>query len=93
MSLEAGDPLTFACDFRVDGVLTDPSTVTLTITAPDEVETTYTYSGGEITREGVGRYSKTVTAVAGWYFWRWAGTGAAQAVDQGAVEVAPSIVA
>lgn len=91
MSLEAGDPLTFACDFRVDGVLTDPSTVSLIVTDPDGVETTYTYAGSTVTRDSLGRFSKTLTAVAGWYFWRWVGTGTAQSVDQGAVQVAPAI--
>jgi hypothetical protein len=40
--------------FKVDGTLTDPTTVTLQILGPGGGETTYTYAGGDITRESLG---------------------------------------
>ena len=92
MAIQAGDPLHFAVAFTVDGEATDPTTVSLVVMDPDGNETTYTYAGSTVTKDSVGRYSKTLTAVAGWYFWRWSGTGTCQAVDEGGIQVAPSLV-
>ena len=90
MALESGDPLVFRCNFRVAGVLTDPTDVVLTITSPDGTSADFDYPE-EVGRESTGKYSKTVTGETGWYYWKWTGTGACQAVHQGAVEVSPSI--
>lgn len=69
--------------FEVDGVPTDPTTVTLTVIDPLKVEHTYTYAGGEITRDSVGLYSKVIVgSILGTWFYKWNGTGACIAADE-----------
>jgi len=70
--------------FKVDGVATDPSTVSLVVTDPDSNSTTYTYAGSTITRTGAGTYTKDVTCSstnAGRWIAEWVGTGAASDVE------------
>jgi hypothetical protein len=64
--------------FSVDDVATDPTTVTLVITDPLMVATSYTYAAAEITRTGTGAYYLDVPCVtAGTWQYVWVGTGAA----------------
>ena len=68
------------------GVPADPTTVTLTVRAPDASETTYT--GAQLTHASVGAYSAVlVVSQAGLYRYRWAGTGAVQEASEGSFSV------
>lgn len=61
--------------FKVNGVATDPTAVTLTITDPTGAITTYTYGAGQITRSGTGVYTKDIAcATAGEWAYQWDGT-------------------
>lgn len=81
--------------FRALGVtLTDPTTVTLVIETPGKVETTYTYSGGGVTRDSVGVFRRDVDAnESGTWSWRWIGTGAVADVDEGQFVILESLLA
>lgn len=69
--------------FTVDGVLTDPTALTLKYSFGGEgaADTTWTYQGaGSIQRLSEGWYIAQLTAVAaGIATYQWTGTGAAQA--------------
>lgn len=72
--------------FAVDGVATDPTTVSLTITDPDGTTTTYTYTADEIQRTGTGAYRKDISCAStnpGPWTYTWAGTGPATDADSG----------
>jgi hypothetical protein len=58
------------------GVDVDPSTVTCKVKDPSGTVSTYTYSGGDITRESTGVYSYVVDANAdGKWHYRFQATG------------------
>jgi hypothetical protein len=64
--------------FTVAGAPTDPTTVSLTVTTPSGVATTYTYAGSAVTKDSAGVYHKDVTcSEAGDWQYQWTGTGAA----------------
>jgi hypothetical protein len=64
--------------FTVDGVATDPTTVTLTVTDPTGSSTSYSWGGGTVTRDSAGAFHKDVTcSVAGEWAYQWVGTGTA----------------
>ena len=70
--------------FQVAGVDTDPTTVTLVVTDPLGVATTYTYAGATITKTATGVYTKDIPcATAGLWTFVWVGTGAASDVQPG----------
>ena len=48
---ENGETVRISGYFTVDGVLTDPTTITLKIQTPAGVETSYTYAAAEITKD------------------------------------------
>lgn len=64
--------------FTVAGTPTDPTTITLTLTTPAGVATSYTFAGGTVTKDGTGVYHKDVTCdQAGEWTFQWVGTGTA----------------
>lgn len=70
--------------FQVGGAATDPTAVSLAVTTPAGVATTYTYAALEVTRTGTGAYSKDVTcSEAGTWQYVWTGTGAVSDVVAG----------
>lgn len=70
--------VTLSNTFEVDGVPTDPTTVTLTVVDPAGTSTTYTYAGATITRTSAGLYAKDVACtLTGRWQAVWTGTGAA----------------
>lgn len=76
--------------FQVDGVDTDPATVTLTVTPPSGTPVSYTYAAAEIQRTSTGHYRKDVTCdEAGEWSYTWTGTGAATDVTTGTWTVYP----
>lgn len=77
--------------FKVDGVATDPTTISLTITDPTGTATTYTFALGQITRNGTGDYQKDIACtVDGTWTYEWTGTGVATDVQAGTWEVFPT---
>lgn len=67
--------------FKVDSVLTDPTTVALSVTDPSGDVTSYTYAGATITKDSTGNYSKSLAcSEAGEWIATWTGTGAVAAV-------------
>lgn len=86
--------------FDVNGVLTDPDTVTCTVTDPNGNSTTYTYGGTGpndiIVKTGPGSYQLAVPCVtgpgpatSGIFAYAWVGTGAASAVSPGTFTTNP----
>ncbi len=75
-SYDIGDATTLYVDFTdADGVATNPTAVTLTITLPDA--TTVTKTTVQLTNPSVGRWEYVYTfTLAGNYVVNWAGTGA-----------------
>lgn len=75
---------TLTNEFRVAGVLTDPSTVTLVVTSPSGEASTYTYAQSEITRVNTGIFSRDINCdESGLWAYVWTGTGAAADVQAG----------
>lgn len=74
--------------FTVDGTETDPTTVSLTVTAPSGTSVTYTYAAAEITKVSTGVYRKDVACTEdGLWVYVWTGTGAAIDVTAGTWQV------
>ena len=67
---------------NIDRVLTDPTTITLSVRDPGGTITAYTYAGGDVTRfeAGIYRYSLSITTSGQWIY-RWVGTGSVQAAS------------
>ena len=74
---DVGDGVRTTSLFKVSGVLTDPTTVTIKIKSPDGTITTKTWAGGDIVRTSLGVFTHTftVTAAGSWWY-RWEGAGA-----------------
>lgn len=76
-----GDTVTMRVDFKVSDILTDPTTVTLTVTDPSGDVTAYTYAAAEVTKDGTGEYSKALAcSESGEWTYTWTGTGTVAAV-------------
>ena len=89
--LDIGSAPTLQATFRdADGVLVDPSTVTLTVEDPAGTETAWT--GGDLTHPSTGVYRRVVELdQAGNWRWRWVGeTANGTAVDEGVICVKAS---
>lgn len=81
----AAELATLSNTFAVDGVATDPTTVTLVVTDPTGDATTYTQAGGDFTHTpATGLYSIDIACTeAGTWAYVWTGTGAASDVQAG----------
>lgn len=80
----ASELATLTNTFKVNGVATDPTTVSLIITTPAQVSTTYTYAASEITKTSTGVYTKNITcSEAGTWSYEWVGTGLATDTESG----------
>ncbi len=87
-----GDTARCECYFYVASALTDPTTITFKIENPAGTITTYTYAGATITKNATGDYYIDVNlATEGTYHWRWVGTGAVAAADEGELTVIRSV--
>ena len=70
--------------FKTSGAATDPTTVTLIVQDPAGTETSYTYAAGQVTKAATGSYYKEIQLnTSGTWHYRWVGTGACAAVDEG----------
>lgn len=84
MGFLVGEPVVLTNTFTVAGVNTDPTTISLAVTTPAGVTTTYTYAAAEITKTAVGIYTKTITATAaGTWVYVWTGTDVAADIAPG----------
>lgn len=87
-----GKIIRLGATFEVDSVATDPTTVSLIVQDPDGVDTTYTYPAS-VSKSATGVYYYDLTlSAAGLYCYRWVGTGAAAAVEEGNIQSAESLV-
>lgn len=89
-----GDTVRLVCEFRtIDRVLTDPTTVTLEVKAPNANTVTYTYVSSPPSTlkkqsTGIYYYDLALSAASTWQY-RWLGTGPVAQADQGAIHVQP----
>lgn len=89
-----GEVATPTAEFRVGGVLTDPTAVTFTVEQPDGVETTYVYgTDPELIRDSAGIYHvEVLTDQQGTWVYRFVGTGAATGANEGQFSVTSQVV-
>lgn len=88
VEFDINDAPTFRCNFKVSGVDTDPTTVSLFVRKPDGSSATYTYGGATIARDSLGNFSKQITLdQRGVWFYAWTGTGACVAAAEGTITV------
>lgn len=84
----ANELATLTNTFKVAGVATDPTAVTLVVTDPTGAATTYTYALSQITKTGTGVYTKDIACgTAGTWTYQWDGTGAASDTTAGTWDV------
>jgi len=76
--LSIGSEIRFRASFsNLAGALTDPTTTTLKVRPPGGSQTSYTYAGGQLTKESTGVYTMLfVVATAGTWLYRWEAAGA-----------------
>jgi len=86
--LDVGDLVTLRVTFTTAGVLTSPTTVTLTVRMPDGTTSTPTPTLESV---GVYAYNLLLSASGAWHY-RWAATGAVQAAEEDRLYVRPSKV-
>jgi hypothetical protein len=73
---DKGDLVRLSAAFTVEGVATDPTTVTLKIHDPSGNAVTYTYALGQVTRDSVGNYHFDLAVdETGIWPYHWSGTG------------------
>lgn len=91
---DVGDLVVLELPLTVDGVLTDPTALTLRITPPSGAAVTKQWpSPLEITRVSVGSFRYNYSPLlSGLYAYEWSGTGAATADERGYFEVRPGYV-
>lgn len=78
---EYGTTVTVRCLFKLDDVLTDPTTVDLRIEDPSGDISDFSWAGATVTRNSVGNFSKDIVcSEAGEWEHRWTATGPVQAV-------------
>jgi hypothetical protein len=88
-----GQRVVLECEFRLKGVRTDPSIVTLTARSPSGVVTSENYPTNEIVKRGVGQYDGImVLDEPGYWQFRMEGAGVVDAVQELTVFVQPSRV-
>ncbi len=87
--VDRGDTLRITCTFtNLAGVATDPTTIRLEHKLPDGTVNTFLYSGGQVTKQGVGIYYRDITfANGGRHYLRFSGTGTVNAADNQVVNV------
>jgi hypothetical protein len=89
MIYEVGDVARVSVAFTdITGAAADPTVVTLTVQAPDNTQATYTP-----THDSTGAYHYDLPiALPGSYFYRFTGTGAVVAVQEGTLVVQPTLL-
>jgi hypothetical protein len=83
-----GDTPHLQNSFRDGDTLTDPGTVTLTVTDPEGVATSYTHADGELVRASTGEYYRNhLVDQPGKWAYRWTVTGAVADISDGTFTV------
>ncbi len=84
-SYYTGQLVRLSVAFTVNGVATDPTTVTCKVKQPDGTTVTKTYAASEVVRDSTGNYHYDYAVTqAGWHYYAFAGTGTVQAAAEGA---------
>lgn len=78
--------------FQYDSADTDPTTVVFESIAPDGTTTSYTFgTDAEVVKEATGVYYVDLELPdSGTYYWRFYGTGAVKASEEGEIQVLSS---
>jgi hypothetical protein len=85
---QPGDTVRLSTTFLIEEVETDPTTVALTVRAPDGTETSESYNPGDIVKDSTGVYHLDLEVdAAGLWAWKWTGTGAVAGIDEGTFTV------
>jgi len=88
---DIGDSVRLKATFTVSEVNTDPTTITLKVKTPSGVTTSYTYAGGQVTKQETGIYYKDINLDDdGMWYYRWEGTGTVIASEEHSLKVDPS---
>lgn len=93
---DIGDRVRVTAEFRsLTGTLTDPTTIVFKLRSPRGTVTQLEYGvDTALVRESVGRYYSDVDLnLPGTWCYRWAGTGAVQAAEEGTIVVEKSYFA
>ncbi len=78
-----GQRVRLSVTFRVDGVLTDPTTVTLKVMDPEGNIDTYVYGVSTVQKESLGvYYADIIPDEEGEWNYRYEGTGTCTAVEE-----------
>lgn len=96
MTFDIGDRVRLAATFQdLNGNLTDPTTITLTVRKPNSPSVTYAYalSPAIVTKDAVGKYHVDLDLhLSGAWKYKWAGAGAVIAAEEGRIFVRSSSV-
>ncbi len=92
-SVVVGATLVCAFEFRLEGVLTDPTVVRCKVRHPNGVIDDFPHPSAALARVGVGQYEATIVPdEAGTWGFRATGIGVVSGVKEGVVNVAASQV-
>lgn len=88
---DVGDSVRTTAYFKVSGVLSDPSEVTLRYKTPSGTTAYYTTPDNRIVKDATGTYRADILLNAsGDWFYRWEGTGAVTAARERRLRVRPT---
>lgn len=88
-----GQRVTVDAEFLLEGVLTDPTVVTVNVRSPSGAALELAYPSADLSRVETGLYEASLTAnEAGTYSIRFSGAGVIDAVGEAFVNVQPSRV-
>lgn len=91
---DPGSKIRLSARFEVAGDLTDPTTVTLKVQDPAGAITTYTLSGGTVTKAATGRFYKDLTPTApGRWYYKWIGTGTVESTTEESFQIRSQVIA
>lgn len=91
--LVQGQAIVVDVEYRVEGVLRDPTNVSCLVRSPNGTVTTYVYPSTEVRRLDVGQYEvAVVTNAPGTWAFRAVGSGVVDAVQETSVNVRASSV-
>jgi hypothetical protein len=89
----ASELATLSNTFSVDGLPTDPSTVTCIVTDPAGTQTAYSYAAAQITKTGTGQYTLNIVCnLDGLWVYCWVSAGTASDVATGTWTVLPTTI-
>jgi hypothetical protein len=92
-SFVVGSSAKLTVQFKNDlGNEADPEVVALKVMNPSGQISTYTFANGEVTRDAVGKFDKSIDLpTAGTWKYRWEGSGTVTAATEAEIEVLRSV--